>query len=240
MSRKRKDTSKPPLEPTLVRNGQVRPRCQATSLRTGKQCMSIAHKDTGVCKVHGSPAGRPSTLGLYSKSGKTRIEELMQLSQQQQDRLDDAEPELHLMRGVVWYLLEQEDRVRKLQGQLESLQAYLESHLNTLDIVSDPEALRLLGEALRNANKAATSLDTYTERLSVHASRITEAIKRRAETRLKLLEAKGLQLFIELSAQLKDLALEYLDPDQYEALYERMKRDLYTRIPRVEVLDAKR
>ncbi|WP_027894496.1 hypothetical protein [Calidithermus chliarophilus] len=220
----------PPLEPFLSRMGKRMPRCQA--VRGGKQCSQPARKGFDKCWKHGpgsakrvkegsraDPTTARLTHGLYSRSGKSKIQELRELVHASGRALDDSDEELATLKAVVWALLEKEEQ---FQGALESLEAAhkrVQEYAEMLKDAPDPYLLEKIGRTLGELNRSHAFVSGYTREVSDHAYRVVAAIKTRAETRAKNAEAKALEAFLALTETLKEVMLEVLSLEQYERVH---------------------
>ncbi len=205
-----------------LRGNKMVPRCQARSKRTGQQCQNPARTGFRVCFTHGAgshkrekegrakPAGRPLTAGVYSVRQAALAQEMLEQALQTERDLDNTDREITLARVILTNALALQPDVNELRDALK--QAIDGDSYNPQQIL--------------HAARLYAKLDGYFAALSELNQAVVRIAKMRAEMVSQTAHARALQQFIEWTGNLKVVLIESLTPEQYRAIYERIRREV--------------
>jgi hypothetical protein len=201
-------------------NGQHIPRCQALK-KNGEQCGASARKGFRVCSQHGAgtrkreeegsrkPAGRPPTtpLGIYKREQKDLLESLdegVSLGEMRRD----LDRELVLVRATLATFLRLEPATLAVIEMIEKAQRMG---------MADADTARALGKQLLD-------LQRYHERVQAMVLNVASVVKAMAEIDNKSAQTKALEQIGVLTLELKLILTDFLTREQYDSLFEQVKR----------------
>lgn len=167
--------------------------------------------------------GRPPTHGLYSKQGKTNIQELMQEILAMEDDLDSTDRELATLKATLWHLLEQQDKYIEYGELVDKAMDVLRDQLRYSE---DPGEAGDIKDALRSGLKYQSLLSAWLENIRDTAAMVIKAGKERAETRAKMAEAKALEHFGKLVMLVRNIVWEILPEEDLDAFEDRLTREV--------------
>jgi hypothetical protein len=156
-----------------------------------------------------------------------------------QNDLDNTDKEMVVLKAVLWFLLGQsEEAFQRAELVNKSLQT-IESLSVHVDVLEDGECeKRVKVEDLQTANailkemrvgyRSLSELTSYTDRLIKTAMQVVGGMKSRADTKVKLSDVKGLEYFMRLAVDVRDVLNNLnLDEEQLEVFDEEMQRRVY-------------
>jgi hypothetical protein len=210
-----------PYRPALRGVGTVA-RCQARSRTTGTQCNGIARAGFSVCWKHGAGsrkrelegrakrAGRPLTTGIYSVRQAALVQEMLEQAPEVEHDLDNTDREITLARVLLANVLILQPDVDELS---EALRRAIDDHQY------DP--MQLL-----QAGKLYARLERWLQSVSDLNLAVVRIAKYRADMVERTAQARALSQFIEWTQALRVVLTESLTPEQYRAVFERIKREV--------------
>jgi hypothetical protein len=220
---------------TLPSGGKAK-RCKAKNNR-GERCGLPARIGFEVCGKHGAgfatreaknqsrPAGRPIVHGAYSTKTQQRLETRAQEILQDKQKLESGNEALASLQALNAFLLENADTAQNLmvslEGQLERLKAIEPKEI-------DKDYLEQFNAIVRDAPQLIRDSLGYFNAVSVNALRVTTALKLRAETSVKLANAKQIDMLLHwvsvvraciLDANLEDSQRQFIDSEMRRRLF---------------------
>ena len=219
-------------------NGGVAPRCQAKR-RAGVQCGAPARRGFSVCVRHGAglpsrdreqtvdrrPRGRPIVHGLYSRSGRRKIADVVADLEAADTNLDDSDGEMRVLRATLAFLLGQADAYDEGGDTVRSTFALLERSLENgpLDAAEAAVIGRAMGEAIRLLGQTESWV-----RVLLDAARfIVKASKERADTRAATAESRALATLTRFIHVVRNILWEMLDEEHLDVLEARLVREVF-------------
>ncbi|GEM48646.1 hypothetical protein [Deinococcus cellulosilyticus] len=169
------------------------------------------------------PPGRPPTHGLYSKQGRTNIQQLMQQIMEMDADLDNTDRELATLKATLWHLLEQQDQQSEYADQLSDAMGVLRDAIGEQE---DPGQVKAIMRAIQDALKLQALLSSWLDNVTSTAALIIKASKERAETRAKMAEAKALEHFGKLVLLVRHIVWEILPEEDIDAFEDRLRREV--------------
>jgi hypothetical protein len=231
MRQKKPKVPKRSLEP---KRSDGRPRCQAVK-RNGEQCNGIARTGFTKCWMHGpgsakreregraKPAGRPPITGIYSVRRAGMVQEMLEQALELERDLDNTDREITLARVLLQNALSLQPDANELRDALR----------RAIDDGQYPDPVELM-----QAARLYSNLSSYLQALAELNKDVVRIAKMRADIVAKTAQAKALEQFIEWTKALKVVLLESLPREQYEAVLERIKREVLGPLGAPKALDA--
>lgn len=217
-------------------NGGSCARCQRVK-KDGRQCGNPARTGFSVCPRHGAgfaarekvglalPTGRPAVHGLYSKTGKQSIHDLIS-EVEASGSLKSTDREIATLKAALWFLLEQSDARQQASKDLEGL---LE-HVKDLR-PSTPEDLQLARALISEARGLQSSLDSWLSRVQDSSSLVLNAAKIRADIRVKTAHDRAVESFGAWTKMLREIIWDIMDDPEKLDLFEiRIQKEIFAPI----------
>jgi hypothetical protein len=214
-------------------NGGVCARCQRVK-KNGVQCGNPARVGFNVCPRHGAgfkaredagmalPTGRPVVHGLYSKTGKQSIHDLIS-EVETSGSLKSTDREIATLKAALWFLLEQSDARQQASKDLGSL---LE-HMRNLK-PSTPEDIQAARALIFEARGLQTSLDSWLSRVQDSSSLVLNAAKIRADIHAKTAQDRALTAFQEWTNALRHIIWDIMDdPEKLDIFELRVQQEIF-------------
>jgi len=204
-------TAETPLEPYLpMPRGGVAPRCQRVK-RDAVQCSKPARTGYKICSSHGAgfasreaagerqKPGRPVTTGVYSTQPTRSYSEAQAEVAQLEDALTSSDRDLLALKAVlvqrIGALEAHAPAVQDVEAVLEALVA--EAAQMDVNNIAPEQATCFVGR-LAGVLRPVARLSALVSQVADVSTKSITASKVRAETRAKLAEAEGLEVWGEL------------------------------------------
>jgi hypothetical protein len=248
------------LEATLsTPNGGVAARCQRVK-KDGEQCGKPARVGFDVCGVHGAgygkreregrrrPPGRPPVHGLYARTALTSLHDLREEVAGLELDLDNSDAEMHTIKGVLWYLIGQAEKLNAKSELLEIAVEAVEKVLEEAVVTKDGQPgigeltvaqARQVAADLAQGRKMLFEIGSFADRLLEANLKTISASKMRAETKAKMAEQQAVQHFAELAKRITGIIWQLSPSDEWLDVYEgTLQRQLFgplgLELPKVE------
>jgi hypothetical protein len=252
------ETTENPLEASVMMpRGGVAARCQRVK-RDGGQCKKPARAGYRICSSHGAgyatreqagerkKPGRPVTHGIYSTQPTRSFAECHAEVASLEDALTSSDRDLIALKSVlVMKLAELEahaPKVQEMETTLETLTA--EAERMDFDNLTPETAMNFVAQ-LAGVLRPVSRLSTLVSQVTDTAVKSITASKTRSETRAKLAEAEGLEVFLRLLAVQRRIVHELAADDQnhiesYEAeLRRQIFAPLHLEVPELNLTPEK-
>lgn len=234
-------TAEIPLEAHVqMPKGGLARRCQRRK-KDGVQCSKPARTGYKVCSSHGAgyasreesgerrKPGRPVTTGVYSSQPTRTYSEAAAEVAQLEDALTSSDRDLLALKATLILRLNQLDahapKVEETETVLETLVAEA-AELGAGDIAPE-QAMRFVAR-LAGVLRPVTRLSTLVSQIADVSTKNITASKSRAETRAKLAEAEGLEVFLRLLAVQRRIFHGLAPDDNYRESYEMaLQREIF-------------
>lgn len=233
------EPQKTPLEPhILMPRGGTAARCQRRK-KNGHQCSKPARTGYRVCSSHGAgyasreasgerkKPGRPVTTGVYSAVPTRSYADAAAEVAQLEDVLSSSDRDLLALKASFVMLLNKLEAhapaVQEVETTLETLTA--EAERMDPDSISPEQALSFVRQ-LAGVLRPVARLSTLVSQVADTATKSVTMGKVRAETKARLAESEGLEVFLRLLAVQRRIVHKLAADDQnhvdsYEAELQR-------------------